>query len=372
MRTAGVWSNLYIRVVTNDRGAGSLVSRVNGADGAQSVTIGAGATGEMEDTTNSDSVSAGDEINNRLITGSGGTTFIHRVVSSNYQASSGDVMLWSAFGGNNITVNNVTRYFVLAGNSGGDSTTTQTEASNQYSSRCAGTWRHLQINVETNTRGVTCTMRSRVNGGNGGQSIAIGAGATGIFEDTSGTDAIVSGDEINYAITYGADGNNLRHSLLSSEFIPSASTAPMLTASGAAAAITVNASSTEYIQFGHPTTSTTEAHMSIEANVAQTLSYLSAYVMANTITATSTIRLRKNAGDAAPNISIGSGVTGYVEDASNSERYALGDEFDVRIVGGGSGTSIVLNNLAALQDTRAGLLLRMQGEGLFTSYGRVA
>ena len=61
-RSAGTLSLLYFRVYENSRGSSTFGTRVNGVNGNQSVSIGASTTGEFEDTVNTDSIVAGDEV----------------------------------------------------------------------------------------------------------------------------------------------------------------------------------------------------------------------------------------------------------------------------------------------------------------------
>lgn len=356
MLVGGTWANAYIRVITNDRTASStLRSRVNGANGNQLITIGAGATGEFEDTANSDTVASGDEIDWELVVGTGGTSFISRVINSLYTPSSGVLMGWCSTDGDNATLNGLTRFHPLTGTVGANDTANQNEAQVQYSSRCAGAWKGLLVNVRTNAKGGNSFFKSRVNGANGGQSITIGAGVTGILQDTSGSDAVVSGDELNYSLDYFADGNALRLWLNSSEFAAS-TTAPTVSCGTATGALTLNAGVTTYLSSGlfSAGASTTESDVATEVNTPLTLSYLSTYVITNTTTANTTLRVRKNAGDGNNLLTIGSGATGYVEDASSADTFAATDECDIKIVTGATGTSIVMNSIAVLLAALAG------------------
>jgi hypothetical protein len=68
--------------------------------------------------------------------------------------------------------------------------------------------------VVSNTVTATSTLRTRKNGANGGGAISISASTTGYFEDTSGTDAIMSTDYVNYQIVTGATGTSLTLNML--------------------------------------------------------------------------------------------------------------------------------------------------------------
>src|SRR5690349_17266000 len=81
-RVPGVESNLYIRVNTNDRGTSTLRFRINGGDGNQVVSITASTTGEFEDTSNTDTIAAGDLTDYQITGGAGGTTLTFGIVST--------------------------------------------------------------------------------------------------------------------------------------------------------------------------------------------------------------------------------------------------------------------------------------------------
>jgi hypothetical protein len=64
MKNAWTWSDIGCRVDSNSRnGASTWIGRINRASGNQSVSIGDSATGIFDDTTNTDSISADDDIN---------------------------------------------------------------------------------------------------------------------------------------------------------------------------------------------------------------------------------------------------------------------------------------------------------------------
>src|SRR3990167_9488536 len=71
-RTAGTLANLYVYISQNDRGASTYKSWINVSAGNLSVSITASGTGGFEDTSNSDSITAGDAVNAQSITGAGG------------------------------------------------------------------------------------------------------------------------------------------------------------------------------------------------------------------------------------------------------------------------------------------------------------
>src|SRR3990167_1410090 len=118
-QTAGTLSNLYIIVHTNDRGASTFQTRKVTTDGNLSVSIGASSTGSFEDTSNTDTVTAGDDWHAEITTGAGGTTFAYRTYRVLFAATSNTVAKIS--GGNvngiNTTSASTTQFFEFYGDS---------------------------------------------------------------------------------------------------------------------------------------------------------------------------------------------------------------------------------------------------------------
>jgi len=355
MFTAGTWSDAWMRVITNDRtGNSTLKSRKNAGAGNQVLTIGAAATGEFHDNSNTDTIASGDEINWEFVMSSGGTILAAQVVSSLYTPSSGVLSAWLNNSGQTVALNGVTRFYAFTGPTGTDNPSQQTESESQYSARVAGTWSGLFINVSLNAKGGNSVFRSRVNGANGNQIITIGSGVTGLLQDTTNSDSIVSGDEINYALAYFADGNNFRQRLMGSEF-----TAGVNVNAGAADVAETQALNLTYY-FGGGTLdiqggarSTTESNMRTQLNAAVVLTFLSVYVRANTITGNTSFTVRKNGAAGNNTFNVGSGATGYFEDATNSDSFTATDEFTYQVVTPNGGTSILFNNMAVVMTAPA-------------------
>ena len=87
------WANLFARILANARLTTSTFrSRVNQANGNMSATIAATTTGTIEDTSNTDSLVAADEINWLISLASGGTeTLTVSVIASTLEDTDGDV-----------------------------------------------------------------------------------------------------------------------------------------------------------------------------------------------------------------------------------------------------------------------------------------
>jgi hypothetical protein len=119
-----------------------------------------------------------------------------------------------------------------------------TETTVQFKIKATGTLRNLFANFFVNdTTTAATTITTRKNTAAGGQSISIGAGLTGMFEDTSGTDSVVSGDLVNYQTAVAAGGSgNPTYGNIGCEFFTTNRTFHLVTASNAGVSVAANSS----------------------------------------------------------------------------------------------------------------------------------
>lgn len=338
VRSAGTSSNLYVRVVTNDRAASTVRLRVNGVDGNQSVSL--SGTGEFEDATNTDTLAAGDEVNYSLVTGSGGTAFSLGVVSTVFAATTNTVQRLNiaVAGGVSLAAASTTRYIKLTGQLGDQATA---EATEQFLFNTGATLKNLFCYISANARTNSTTIGTRKNASNGAQSVSIGAGATGIFEDTANSDSISDGDLANYYLTTGTGAESITYTLISVEC--ETTNSKTVYASSGRYNQALNVTAYHAIGGGNAANQTTESATQSQANVAATLSNLNCYVGENTITDTSTGRLRVNTANGNQSVSIGASATGEFEDTASSDAVAAGDLIDYQLVTANSGTTMRLH-----------------------------
>lgn len=335
-RQGGVLSNLYVRVITNSVTASTTVrTRVNGANGSQSVSIGSSATGEFEDTTNTDTVAAGDKINASMVTGATGTSIELALISVIFDATSNTVSIHATNEGNVLDVDSTTYFIALSGN--GSKITTSPEANTQMNFASGGTLQKLFAYVSANARTTNTVFKSRINGADGNMSVTYGSGITGILEDTSNTDTVTAGDLLNLKATTSTGASQaLTYQVLKVEFTTTDGSFVM----GAARGNISFGNNTYYIPIGfHPqaqgTSGGTESTQSTDANVAFTASNLWYYV-SSTAGGNATLTLRKNQG--ATSLSVLSATTGEFEDATNTVSLLATDEINYRMVSTNSAT----------------------------------
>ena len=216
VRDAGTARNLGIRVTSNGTSASSNFHlEKSQVDGNLTVSIGAGATGYLEDTSNEDSYAATDEMNYSMTSGAGGTIG-WELMNVEYDADTNCVTLMgcNAASSTNFAVASTTTFLTVIGGRQPDSDETTTN----YEIRAGGTWADFAVRTGTVTRTTDTIIISRVDGGDGNASIATQSG-TAWLEDTSNTDAISQGGDINASVTTGTGTGNFNVEKMAGSYI---------------------------------------------------------------------------------------------------------------------------------------------------------
>lgn len=343
-RKSGVISNIWIKILTNDRAASTFRSRINGANGAQVVSITGSTTGDFEDTVNTDTVVPGDEVNASLVTGAGGSTFTFGARDTLFLATRDTTTILFCGSGNVLNVASSTTFGQLVGIYGAGNAT---EAYTQHSFRNGGVLSDFAVGIRTNDRSDTSTTRIRVNGANGNQVVSIPAATTGVIEDNVNTDTIASGDEVDTSTVLGAGTGGLRYYSTSVFYTSTNNKIPVVT--GNTGGVAYLAGTTYYPAWGSFTiTNTVEASHAYELNVSMVSSNFACYLSTNTVVGDSTVQLRKNAADANAVITVGGLTSGYFEDATNIDSFISTDEIGIELVGGVAGTSAEFHEFSLL------------------------
>ena len=347
-RSAGTLSNLYINILTNDRAASTLRTRVNVGNGNMNVSITGSTTGKFEDTVNTDSVTAADEWNYSLATGAGGTVFTFSTVMTLFAATTNTVSRIGASLETSYTTASTTFIGPLAGDL--QLVASAADSLNGVTYRTAGSLANLFINIKNNARTTTSTLRSRVNSANGNLVISILSGVTGFLEDTVNSDTLSSGNLINYSLTTGTGTESMSVAGVSADFTTTNNQAMYTAASGAGQV--VNAGVTTYAHLsGSLRFNTTESNMILETNLAFTASLLQCNISANTIVLDSTLTLRKNSGPGNQVVTITALTTGIFQDIVNTDSIVATDTLDYEVVTPSTLTSITIRSISLLGDS---------------------
>lgn len=336
---AGTFSKMWLLVVTNDVTASSTVRfRKNGADGNQVITVGASTTGEFIDDVNTDVVVSSDEVAYSIVTGAGGTTLTLGILSMVFAATTNTYCFHAPSSLNLFGAAASTTYFFnLAGGTFGVLLTA--EANHQQKMKSSGTLKNFTLSVVTNTRTTDTIYRSRKNGADGNCVITVAGSATGLFEDTTNSDAFASGDLLNYSGTTGTGtGDLVTRGGAATESTDG--TMPMVAATNTE---DLTANSTYFLTTtGELVQSASEAPTRGQINSAFTASKLELYLSANTVTAESTFRLRINGVNGNQVATIAASTTGWFEDVVNTDTIVATDEINYSLTAGATGTSLSL------------------------------
>lgn len=201
----------------------------------------------------------------------------------------------------------------------------------------AGTLSGLLVNVSANNLADDATVRTRKNAVNGGQIVTITASTTGQFTDSSGSDAIVDGDTLNYQVFVPADDPfiTIDISTISTTFAATTDTVIRY----AATATTSGDLSDGQTYFsglsGGITQHTTEAWQRFDTNASAVYKNLFVYVVTNLATSATPIYLRKNGANTTVTTSCTALTTGVFEDrfsiTGNSDTSAANDDMNYYI-----------------------------------------
>jgi hypothetical protein len=187
--------NLHTYVSANTRTTSTTFKlRKTAADAGPLITIGASSTGLFEDTSNTASFVATDQMSYYVVTGTGaGTITFNRssiVLDSTTQTY--QVILIELTGRLLTSLSPV--YIPISGSH----TTSATEAQTSVKLRGTGTFSNFNGYISTNTATATTTYTVRKNNAATSVSFTVSAAATGQFSDTSNSFGYADGDLINY------------------------------------------------------------------------------------------------------------------------------------------------------------------------------
>jgi len=227
LRKACTLSRPQINVSANARSTSNFFQiETAGLDNTQ-VIITAGLTGHVVNTSYSVARTAGQDFALWVSSGTGGGSFGWRAMAVNYVSQEGFVLVGatarSAGAEGQVRAASATpTYYPIIGSLANLSTT---EARMQIPVDFNAQVSNFMLRVTNNTYSSDATVRFRINGANAVQTLTIGAGATGLFEDANLAN-ISAGDLITWSIEGGGTGDlTFSHVALSGiEFTPASGT----------------------------------------------------------------------------------------------------------------------------------------------------
>jgi len=332
------FSNYWVSVGANTIAVATTVRlRKNGANGNEAISIPASTTGKFEDTSNTDSISAGDLVDFATVTGgsSGYTQIMHRVLSA--ADTPPQVLLsYSGYG----TAYNSTRYCTIVG----QGAYAAGEGDFKWRSRKSWTVSHLRVYVPTNTCNNSSTYRLRKNGANGNESVSVPASTTGAFEDNSNTDSIASGDQLNYQLATGGTSGSITTAVTQCQCAqPAGNFHPLITADEGT---TLYALQVRYVPvFGdiYNDTFTSESNAQCKSGSSTKLSNFFVRLISNSCDGASTFRTRKNGANGNLSVSVPASTYGEFEDTSDVDELVSDDLINYQQTAGGSSGQMMIS-----------------------------
>jgi len=342
-RVPGTLARMDVRIILNTTtlATTTVVVRKNGGNGNISVSIAPGASGTFTDFVNSDVLVDGDTFNGSLSVSAGGggsirpsmigVTFTGLNNHAQYLGTTnnpGTALFSSA---------STTRYATLIGKI---TATPSSPTSVSINFTTAGTLQKGIVIIPSNGRTTDSTIGINKNGSAGNISMAITAGATGTFEDTSNSDSVVSTDDIAFFVTNGSGAGSLEITYLGVCFLNLLAPQTLFgSASNSGTGRTASATPTIYPCVGtNVANAGTLSDYQISAGVDQTTSQLQISVSSNTYTADATLTLQIGGADGNQLVTITAATTGLFSDGVNTDVLVATDDINYSIVGGTSGT----------------------------------
>ena len=299
------------------------------------------ATGIFEETAATEALDDGDLVNYILdVADSGhGDALTITTVSCVLSHASADwpVLIWATNGLE--TAAGAANYLPVAGASAPNTT----EANRQRTARTATTLSKLRIYCSAESLTTNAPITTRVNGANGGQTVT--PNAVGAFEDTTGTDTIVAGDEINYLIdaTLGGAGGV---TIAEAQVLSSSTARQAICVYGTSAAFGV----TTYFSPDGSGANTTEAVAGVTQRTTNVMKDGFCYVSAYTLDVAATVDLRINAASSA--VTTAPNATGVFEDTTNSVTLAATDEANYRLITTAASSGAITVQLISVEETQ--------------------
>lgn len=337
VRDAGVVSNLYTFASLNTASVNSTITlRVNLADAALTVTYAADQTGIKEDTSNTVTVAATDELDWEITipTEAGTNTLTLRVISAQFAPTTSTncvsfMVLSPATATLDDSAVSTTSFLPLDG----QILSSATEAETKIRIGETFTSSNLYTYVTANSRTSDTVVRTRKNGADGGQSVTYTSGQTGVKEDTVNTDALVAGDDFNYSMTTGIGVGTISFTTICCRLVSTNNSFALVASLATGNAQAFNA--TNFLTVGgRLSSSSVEANFETLPRFTFTAKQLHTYVSVNTIAASATVyTVRDNRADSALTVSYAAAQTGLKSDTSNTAEFTSGtDEIAHKVV----------------------------------------
>jgi len=351
---AGTLSNMWVRVASNGTSTGSpFTLRIAATNKTQTFTVGAAATGIVQDSTHSDSVTSNQQVD-CAITPSG-LSLVISALGATFSATTNTSTVCSScsvpVGGSPTTG---TSYYTNITGVVEFNTAEYNSSEAVVKCRFQKTFTASGLFTTLTASSNAATLTSRNAGAGGAQTLTYGTGVTGLVQDTTHTDSISTNTDYDttYSFTTLSAGSwNLVGTYLTS----SSGDSNYAVMSAAQASFTASSVTYYGLAGGLEKGDTTELSAECPINTAYTFSNIVISVISpNNNTGTSNLRLRANGTtNAGPNAAVGPSISGIVLDSSNTYAAASTDLCNYSFTAGSSGT-ITIWHMGINANTSAG------------------
>jgi hypothetical protein len=229
----------------------------------------------------------------------------------------------------------------------------------QNRSGSTGILQRFALGVVTNTTTASSTCGTNIAGSAGLNTVTVGAGLTGTFQDTTHSDYLTVGTLYCAQAVIGA-GGSISPSFTSVGFVSVANSTDTISSG----TLTVSAATSAYVCLygSNQPTNANDAAADIVHGFPVALSQLTVLVFSNAATATSTATSRKNAAAGAQSASIGAGLTGFFTDTTHTDFLTPTDAANILISAGAGGAltffgTMVTETIASQSFYSSGLAL---------------
>lgn len=203
INTAGILKHLYVYIESNSRTTTTTFgTRIAGANGNLVISVLSGASGVFQDTSNTDSVTAGQKCNFYRTTGTGTQTTAIQTLTVGFETTNSKFFTGRNISAGTTVTTGVTTYW---GSGSSEVNSTESNIAGNIGIDCtlSKLWLYISANAATGTS----THNVRKNGSSTAVTISIGAGTTGEFEDTTNTVDFTSTDELSFRFVNGGGGS---------------------------------------------------------------------------------------------------------------------------------------------------------------------
>lgn len=358
-RTAGTFHNLFVVVITNTRTtACTVTTQVGGVAASQTVTLTALTTGEFEDTTNTDTVSAGEDWAYLLTrtTAAGGTECVITDMSVVYTTTGNTSITRPTvnFQGGDAQTSALTRYWSIMGYGGTSTVGTGTESEATFYVPCPGTFRNGSIRISANTLNGSMTATFRNNAGATAITFTVATLTTGTFEDTTNSEAVSAGDLVAWEYVTAGSSGSLTKRTSSIEFV--SDDLAWFTGgygSGSGNSLTLGIGNTRYVSVaGSLDIQSSEAAAQTASGLTLTATAIGIKIASSTFAAGTTFTLRKDGVDTAITGSFTANTPGWYV-FNGSIPFEPDDMQSLELVHSGSGAAIVYRQVFVLYEGQA-------------------